>query len=97
MLATFENYNLLKSNLPKQLDLSGYQMDYLAEKIGLSTNLFYTKKSNNSFSNEEFKKLIAIIWRNELQDILDNELLTQKTQHGKNLSATEFKQKLGWL
>ncbi len=52
MLAVIENYNLLKENLPRLLDLSGYRMDYLAEQLGLSKNYFYTKKSKNKFSSE---------------------------------------------
>lgn len=97
MLAVVENYNLLKSSLPKLLDLSGYRMDYLAEKIGLSKNYFYAKKSKNNFSHDEFEKIIAFIWRDEFQDIVDEELLNRKMGQGKNLTATEFKQKMGWL
>ena len=97
MVAVIENYNLLKSSLPKLLDLSGYRMDYLAEKIGLSKNYFYAKKSKNNFSHEEFEKIIAFIWKDEFQDVVDEELLNRKMGQGKNLTAVEFKQKMGWL
>ena len=97
MVAVIENYNLLKSSLPKLLDLSGYRMDYVAEKIGLSKNYFYAKKSKNNFSHEEFEKIIAFIWRDEFQDVVDEELLNRKMGQGKNLTSAEFKQKMGWL
>ena len=96
MLAVIENYNLLKKSLPRLLDLSGYRMDYLAERLGLSKNYFYTKKSKNTFSNEEFEQLIAFIWRDEFQDFLDEELLKLKMHEGTNLTGSAFKQKMGW-
>jgi len=97
MLAVIENYNLLRKTLPRLLDISGYRMDYLAEQLGISKNYFYTKKSKNTFSNDEFEKIVAFIWRDEFQGILDEEMVKQKMAEGKNLTAAAFKQKMGWL
>jgi hypothetical protein len=97
MLTVIENYNILRKALPRLLEVSGYRMDYLAEQMGISKNYFYTKKSKNTFSNEEFEKIIAFIWRDEFQDILDEELMKQKMAEGRNLTGKEFKQKMGWL
>jgi hypothetical protein len=97
MLAVIENYNILRKTLPRLLDMSGYRMDYVAEKLGLSKNYFYAKKSKNKFSDEEFEKIIAFIWRDEFRDILDEELVKQRMEQGKTLTSTEFKSKMGWL
>ena len=97
MLAVIENYNILRMALPRLLDISGYRMDYLAEQLGLSKNYFYAKKSKNKFSNDEFEKIIAFIWRDEFQDILDEEIIKQKMTEGKNLTGEEFKRKMGWI
>ncbi len=97
MISVIKNWSLLKNSLPKLIDLSDYTTDLLSEKIGLSKDYFLSKKRRNSFSNDEFEKLIALIWRDEFQDILDEELLIEKMYQGRNLSAIEFKQKMGWI
>lgn len=96
MIDIIENYNILRSNLPKLLDLSGYRMDYIAEKAGISKNYFYTKKSKNSFAHEEFEKIIGIIWKDEFRDIMELEIMKHRAKKGTNLNAVAFKSKMGW-
>ena len=89
--------NLFSVRALRKLNISNPKLESdLAEQVGLSNSAFYVKKNENKFSHEEFENIIAVIWRDDFQVIIDEELLKLKMREGKNLTSKEFKQKMGW-
>jgi hypothetical protein len=90
MTTILRDFKIFKSNFPIILELSGYRMDYLAERIGLSASVFSNKKKRNSFEVEEMEKLMAIVWN----DYLEGKFLEQAIKDGRgegHLSKEETK------
>jgi ribonucleotide reductase alpha subunit len=90
MTTIISDFKIFKSHFPKLLELSGYRMDYLAERIGLSASVFSNKKKRNSFELEEMEKLMSIVWN----DYLEEKFLEQAIKEGKeegHLSKEETK------
>ncbi len=90
MTTILNDFKIFKTQFPKILELSGYRMDYLAERIGLSASVFSNKKRKNSFEIEEMEKLMDIVWN----DYLEGKFLEQAMSDGKkegHLSKEETK------
>ncbi|MFT4203193.1 MAG: hypothetical protein QM610_04705 [Chitinophagaceae bacterium] len=68
MATIINDFRVLKDNFPKILDLSGYKMEHLAERIGISAPVFSKKKKANNFGLDEMDKLMDIVWSDWLED-----------------------------
>jgi hypothetical protein len=69
MTTIVQDFKLFKDTFPQLLDESGYKMDFLAKRIGLSATAFSNKKKRNSFDLDEMQALLDIIWSDYLEDI----------------------------
>lgn len=75
MIDIINDYELLQKNFGKLLENSGYRLDHLAKEIGMTREYFYVKKQRGTFSHEQMKKLLKIIWKPEMEDVLFCEIL----------------------
>ena len=63
-----EEYIFLQNNIDKLIELSGYRIGYISDKLGMDKTSFYLKRKNANFSPDELKKLLLIIRADELED-----------------------------
>lgn len=61
MLSSFSEYNAIKSSVNEMLAASGYKNEYIAKKIGMSSQNFAVKKQRNNWTSEELEKIIKIL------------------------------------
>lgn len=61
MLTLFSDYNAIKSSVNEIIAISGYKNEYIAKKIGLSSQNFAVKKQRNNWTSEELEKIIKIL------------------------------------
>lgn len=90
MIDIIKDYEQLQKNFGKLLDMSGYRLDHLAKEIGITREYFYVKKQRGNFSHEQMKKLLAIIWKPEMEDVLFGEIL-KKSDKGDYATPEEIK------
>lgn len=90
MLDIITDYEALQKNFGLLLDRSGYRLDYLATQIGIERSYFYVKKNRGKFTLPEMKKLLKIIWKPEMEDLIEGEIL-KKAESGENATAKEIK------
>jgi hypothetical protein len=90
MIDIINDYELLQKNFGKLLDRSGYRLDYLAKEIGMTREYFYVKKQRGTFNHDQMKKLLNIIWKPEMEDVLFGEIL-KKYDKGDYATQDEIK------
>lgn len=90
MIDIINDYEKLQKNFGKLLDKSGYRLDHLAKEIGMSREYFYVKKQRGNFTHEQMKKLIEIIWKPELEDVIFGDIL-KKADKGDYATDEEIK------
>lgn len=90
MIEIINDYEKLQKNFSILLDKSGYRLDHLAKKIGMTREYFYVKKQRGTFNLEQMKSLLKIIWKPEMEDILFGEIL-KKADKGNYASKQEIK------
>ncbi len=75
MLDIINDYESLQKNFGLLLDKSGYKLEHLASMIGINRSYFYVKKNRGKFNHAEMKKLLEIIWTDEMEDLIEGEIL----------------------
>lgn len=90
MIDIINDYKQLQKNFGKLLDKSGYRLEHLAKEIGITPEYFYVKKQRGNFSHEQMKKLLTIIWKTEMEDVLFGEIL-KKSDKGDYATPEEIK------
>lgn len=95
MLAIIDNFILLKSELPKLIELSGYRNNYIAEQLGMNADYFVVKKKRGNFKDEEFRRIMKIISNQKVEDYCDK-LIIKNAFPGNTMSASEFEKRMQW-
>ncbi|MGJ7032892.1 hypothetical protein [Niabella hirudinis] len=92
MLQIIDQYRLIKENIPKLLDISGYRNDFIAKKIGLSASAFAVKKQRQSWTDKEVKDIVeAITGVNEdVEDYVMLEIMRSRKSE-ETLSLDDYK------
>ena len=91
MIDVISDFEELQKKFGLLLDKSGYGPDFLANKIGMKSNNFNVKKSQGGFTLSEMKELLKIIWKPEMEDVVEGEIL-KKSDKGDYASAKEIKE-----
>lgn len=91
MIDVITDFEILQKKFGVLLDKSGYRLDYLATTIGMQRSNFYVKKNRGKFTLPEMKKLLLIIWKPEMEDIIEGEIL-READKGDYASAKEIKE-----
>lgn len=91
MFTLLQEYRIFKNFFPKLLELSGYKMEYLAERLGITPSSFTMKKKRNSFDLDEMEELTDIIWNDYLEDKFLAEAVKQAKKEG-HLTQAQTKQ-----
>ena len=84
-----EQYIFLQNNIDKLIELSGYRIGYISDKLGMDKTSFYLKRKNANFSPDEFKKLLLIIRADELEDKVLLEMSLEAEKEGETLTLKE--------
>jgi len=90
MFTILQEYRIFKNLFPKLLELSGYKMEYLAERLGITPSAFSMKKKRNSFDLDEMEEVTNIIWNDYLEDKFLAEAMKQSKKEG-HLTKAETK------
>ncbi len=69
MTTIVQDFITFKASFPRLLDVSGYKMDFLAKRLGMSPTSFSNKKKRNSFTPQEMQALLDIVWNDYLEEI----------------------------
>lgn len=79
MIATeiITDYERLTHAVTDIINASGYKIDYVCEKMGLTRIGFYKKRKTGTFKPDELKKLFQIIDHGNLEDKLLGKILEQ--------------------
>lgn len=91
MIDVITDFEELQKKFGLLLDKSGYRLDHLAKTIGMQRSNFYVKKSRGKFTLSEMKALLKIIWKPEMEDLVEGEILI-KSDKGDYASAKEIKE-----
>ena len=83
-----KDYQNLCLHVTDLINLSGYRLDYIREKIGLSKPGFYSKRKKGFFTPDEMQKILNIIDSQELEDKALAMIMGKDKESGK-LSAKE--------
>lgn len=90
MATIIHDFRILKENFPRIIDLSGYKMEHLAERLGISSTVFSKKKKANNFNLDEMETLLGIVWSDWLEDRFMSEAIGDGLRSGHlDKAATE--------
>lgn len=84
------DYKKLCMHVTDLIDLSGYKVDYVRQKLGYSKPGFYKKRKAGNFAPEEIMELLKIIRFEEVEDKLYVDMLEESEKSGM-LSEKETK------
>jgi len=71
---TINNYRYLQENVSKLIEISGYRLSFITDKMGMDRTSFYYKRKNSKFTIEELEKLFDVIDIEKLEDEILNEI-----------------------
>lgn len=80
MATIIQDFKNFKNIFPQILEMSGYKMEFLAQRLSMSATGFSTKKKKNNFSIEQMEQLMDIVWN----DYLEEKFLTRAMDEAKN-------------
>lgn len=97
MLELVQEFKVLRQNLSKLIDKSGYKNSYLAERIGILPQNFSVKKMRNSWTEDEIEQLLTIIETEEIEDYYLGLVMENiSTKRDDLVSLDEFKKMKEW-
>ena len=77
MNETIVEYRNLLNRVDEFIKLSGYRIDFLQEKLGISRVSFWRKRKNGEFTIKEMEILSDFIFTDEMEDKLLLELMNE--------------------
>lgn len=97
MLSIFQEYNAIKNNIAEIINVSGYKNDYIAKKIGMTSQNFAVKKKRGTWNPEELEKIVDVLAKPN-EDV-ENALMLEIMRSRKNdetVPLSELKNEFGW-
>lgn len=97
MLTVFSEFNAIKNNIAKIINVSGYKNDYVAKKIGLTSQNFAVKKQRGTWSAEELEKIVEVLTKpnEDVEDMLMLEIMRSR-KDDEIVPLSELKNEFGW-
>lgn len=77
MNETIVEYRNLLNRVDEFIKLSGYRIDFLQEKLGISRVSFWRKRKNGEFTIDEMEILSEFIFTDEMEDKIMLELMNE--------------------
>ena len=68
MNSIVDDYLSLQASVDKLIKLSGYRVEFVADKMGMDRTSFYLKRKKKNFTPAEMKSFLAVIRADELED-----------------------------
>lgn len=97
MLELVQEFKVLRQNMSKLIDKSGYKNSYLAERLGILPQNFSVKKMRNSWTEDEIEQLLRIIETEEMEDYYLGLIMENiSTKQDDLVSLDEFKKMKEW-
>lgn len=97
MLELVQEFKVLRQNLSKLIDKSGYKNSYLAERLGILPQNFSVKKMRNSWTEDEIEQLLTIIETEEIEDYYLGLVMENiSTKRDDLVNLDEFKKMKEW-
>lgn len=92
MLHIINQYRIIKENIPKLLEVSGYRNDFVARKIGISPAAFAVKKQRQNWTDAEVKSIVDIITgvNEEAEEYVMLEIMRSRKEE-ENLTMSDYK------
>lgn len=82
MNETIVEYRNLLNRVDEFIKLSGYRIDYLQKKLGISRVSFWRKRKHGEFTIKEMEILSDFIFTDELEDKLLLKLMNEAESSG---------------
>lgn len=79
MNETIVEYRNLLNRVDEFIKLSGYRIDFLQEKLGISRVSFWRKRKNGEFTIKEMELLSEFIFTDEMEDKLLLKIMNETT------------------
>jgi len=80
MNETIVEYRNLLNRVDEFIKLSGYRIDFLQEKLGISRVSFWRKRKNGEFTIKEMEILSEFIFTDEIEDKLLLKIMNETTE-----------------
>ena len=80
MNETIVEYRNLLNRVDEFIKLSGYRIDFLQGKLGISRVSFWRKRKHGGFTIEEMEILSEFIFTDEMEDRLLLEIMNETTE-----------------
>jgi len=77
MNETIVEYRNLLNRVDEFIKLSGYRIDFLQDKLGISRVSFWRKRKHGGFTIEEMEILSEFIFTDEMEDKIMLELMNE--------------------
>lgn len=97
MLSVFQEYNAIKKNIEEIINISGYKNEYIAKKIGMTSQNFAMKKKRGTWDSEELEKLVDVLAKpnEDVENALMLELMRSR-KDDETVPLSELKKEFGW-
>ncbi|MEO8416395.1 MAG: hypothetical protein ABI472_22220 [Ginsengibacter sp.] len=95
MLSDLNQYRAIKNNLEEIIKISGYRIDYVAKKLGISPQNFSVKKQRNSWNDDEIEKILKIVDNEDSEDYILGQIM-EVLESDETLSLSEFMKAVKW-
>jgi len=76
-------YEVLAKNVTELIERSGFRVDFVRKKLGLSGPGFYKKRKAGNFSPEEMRKVLSIIKAEDLEEKMFIEIMDKAKLSGR--------------
>ena len=95
MTNIIDQYKMLLNSVPRLIEISGYKNEYVAKKLEMTPTYFSAKKYRGSWTVDEVEKILKTISNEDVEEFLDD-MVFEKSFHGKLLGSKEFEKRMGW-
>lgn len=78
MLYIIEDYKKLLYHIDDAIKLSGFRVDYLAERLNMPKTTFYHKRKTHSFTVEEMERMFTLIDNEEMENKILGKIMIER-------------------
>ncbi len=97
MLTIFSEFNAIKSGVGELISVSGYKNEYIAKKIGMSSQNFAVKKQRGNWTSEELEKILEVLTspNQDVEELVMLQLMRSR-KNDETVPLSELKEEFGW-
>ncbi len=76
-------YEMLAKHVTELIEKSGFRVDYVRERLGMSKPGFYKKRKAGNFSPNELREVLKIVKAEDIEERMFGEIMAKSKLSGK--------------